>query len=698
MATATSKLQVIIDLVTGNSSKNASELEKNVTSLSFSFNQVVQAAGTVKRALEQAWDVVKKGAEIELVAQRFDRLSESIGTTSDALMNDLSAAMGGMLSDAEMMTAATDLMALGLANSHEEVIRLATVAGQLNMNMNQLVLTLTNQTTMRFDALGVSVAGFDEKVKALEATGMSASEAFNEAFLQQAEEQLAKVGSAVDSVAGKVAKMGAAWKNATATVQTWAAEAFSGIYDTVQATDLLRQAYDTFDAEGNRLIDEQQFEDLARLVNEGAISVDVLISYLNDLIAEANSSSDAVGGLSEAYSENINRANDMRNSTSLLMEATEEMSGVMAPTAEDIRMMKGELVLASEAAARAASAERESAAATDAMASAARSAGEALSSYFSLFDQEPEDAAAALEDQMTQAIVDMAVEAANAGQDYAPFLALLAETDPEAAAAAESAIALGEGLNIIKAAVEAGIPIDQLGDDVNNLKDSMTDYLDPGQQAEEIFTSLGLSVPEVATAMEVYDTAVKEGVSPTEAMQLALEAVGIHGGEAATAMYNFRSELALAESPLAAVQTLASQLEDPLKGAAAGADSAYNAIKKLVDEGPYSTTVTITVNYPNGPPPSLDDYNSGGSPPKESFAGGGNVLAGGSYLVGEQGPELFVPYTHGEILTNNEISGMGGSTVNIYQNNDIKNLNPLVAAMNQAYIDSSLVNEFRRQL
>jgi hypothetical protein len=165
-------------------------------------------------ALKKAFDFAKEGAQIELVETRFGRLAESIGTTGSALMNDLAPAMGGMLSNAEMMQAATDLMALGLAKTHDEAVRLASVAGQLNMNMNQLVLTLTNQTTMRFDALGVAVDGFDEKVKALEATGMSANDAFNEAFLQQAEEQLERIGSAVDSTVGKMQRLEAHGKNA----------------------------------------------------------------------------------------------------------------------------------------------------------------------------------------------------------------------------------------------------------------------------------------------------------------------------------------------------------------------------------------------------------------------------------------------------------------------------------------------------
>jgi len=162
----------------------------------------------------------KSGAQIELTEMRFGRLAEKIGTTADALRDDLKGATGGLMSDMEMLASATDFMSLGLVKTHDEAVRLTKVAGQLGMNMNQLVLTLTNQTTMRFDALGVAVDGFDEKVEALKATGMSASDAFNEAFLQQAEEQIETVGSVAGTAAGQFMKMEASLKNVGDTVKT----------------------------------------------------------------------------------------------------------------------------------------------------------------------------------------------------------------------------------------------------------------------------------------------------------------------------------------------------------------------------------------------------------------------------------------------------------------------------------------------
>lgn len=202
-----------VDQAGKDADKSTGTFGENLNAMKGKIMLAAAAVAGVGVALKQTYEIAREGAELEFTASKFDNLTAAIGTTTDALMIDLRAASDGTLSDMELMASATDFMSLGLAKNHDEVVRLSTVASQLNMDMNQLVLTLTNQTTMRFDALGVSVAGFDEKVKALEKSGLSAEEAFNEAFLQQAEEQIARVGSATDESIGSFMRLESAWKN-----------------------------------------------------------------------------------------------------------------------------------------------------------------------------------------------------------------------------------------------------------------------------------------------------------------------------------------------------------------------------------------------------------------------------------------------------------------------------------------------------
>jgi hypothetical protein len=82
---------------------------------------------------------------------------------------------------------------------------------------------------MRFDQLGVSVVGFQEKVDALVKSGMSANAAFQEAFLRQAEEQIQKVGNAADSSVGGLMQMESAFKNLSDVMKTDFADSMNEI-------------------------------------------------------------------------------------------------------------------------------------------------------------------------------------------------------------------------------------------------------------------------------------------------------------------------------------------------------------------------------------------------------------------------------------------------------------------------------------
>lgn len=190
--------------------KSFTERLKGVQSTAMGTAKVL---GAVAGGAALAWRTIGQGAEIENTQRRFERLSESINTTSDSLESKLRAATRGTRSDMELMASAADLMGLGLAKNQDELVRMTRVSGALNMNMNQLVLTLTNQTTARFDQLGVSVDGFKEKVAALEKQGYDTNAAFKEAFLQQAEAQIGKVGDTADTTAGAMQRLTARARN-----------------------------------------------------------------------------------------------------------------------------------------------------------------------------------------------------------------------------------------------------------------------------------------------------------------------------------------------------------------------------------------------------------------------------------------------------------------------------------------------------
>jgi len=228
-------------------------------------NQAIGVLQTVVQVGKAVYDFTKQGAQLEFMAGKFDRLSLSIGTTSDVLLDDLRRATQGTRSDMELMASASDFMALGFAKTSDEAVRLSTVAGALNMNMNQLVLTLANQTTMRFDQLGVSVVGFQEKVDALVKSGMSANAAFQEAFLRQAEEQIQKVGNAADSAVGSFMQLEASFTNFSNALKVGTSNAIS---PAVKELSKLLQLY------AGRMQGNQAFNDLADQLERAGVAAD----------------------------------------------------------------------------------------------------------------------------------------------------------------------------------------------------------------------------------------------------------------------------------------------------------------------------------------------------------------------------------------------------------------------------------------
>lgn len=91
------------------------------------------------------------------------------------------------------------------------------------------------------------------------------------------------------------------------------------------------------------------------------------------------------------------------------------------------------------------------------------------------------------------------------------------------------------------------------------------------------------------------------------------------------------------------------------------------AIQQVVGEH----TVDIIVNQQGGfagiDEGGQSQSGQGGQDLEGFRAGGGPVLGGGAYMVGESGPELFVPQSAGNIVDSSTVSTMGGGqTVNIY--------------------------------
>lgn len=182
------------------------------------------AAGVMGAAFKTAWELAKGGAAILTTRDQLDKLAVSIGTTSDAITTQLGEAMSGLMTNADIVTSATELISLGLAKDEDSVVRLASVVGKLGWDMQQVILTFANNSKARLDALGLSVTDVNERMRRFQERGFSMDEAFDMAVLEAGEAKIELLGDQADSAAAPFQRLEVKVTNVLDTTKEWLAE------------------------------------------------------------------------------------------------------------------------------------------------------------------------------------------------------------------------------------------------------------------------------------------------------------------------------------------------------------------------------------------------------------------------------------------------------------------------------------------
>lgn len=211
-----------------NTGRAAQQGGTRFTELASQVNIAKQALGVLQGVAQETWQAIGEGAQLELSAQRFDKLAASIGSTSDAILTDFKAATGGMTSNAAMIENASRIISLGLATNQTDVVRLGNVVSQLGLDMGQVILTFANDSKLRLDSLGLSITDVEKRTDAYKASGVEASKAFDMAVLDALEGRLELIGSAAGTTAGSMMQLDASWQNLTDTGKQWLALRWSG--------------------------------------------------------------------------------------------------------------------------------------------------------------------------------------------------------------------------------------------------------------------------------------------------------------------------------------------------------------------------------------------------------------------------------------------------------------------------------------
>lgn len=585
--------------------------------------EATKAIAGIGLAMKQIFDFGKAGAEIELANIKLDRLALTIGTTGDALRTELKPAINGLMSDAEAVQLASDLMSLGLAKTEDTAVRLTRVAAGLGMNMNQLVLTLTNQTTMRFDALGVSVDGFNDRLQALKDSGMDVNDAFTEAFLQQAEGQIERVGDVSDTTMGQFMRMEASMKNAGDAIKSRLtpiiADAADAIYLLLEYHNLLMDALDKHSEEVAQTADS--YEDYVDQQMAAAVASKLLtqreadvwkasilagkgVEGLSDHLEQSSGDAVSAAIAADAYSEKIN---GLAEEVSMMTEYEYNLSrglydqvnawgSVGMATEEARRALDEELDAAqragetlpklvsgnkelSQSSLTASQNTHKLGQALDGAASAAQAAAEGMGRYFDMFNQSMTDMEMAdkVQGAFADHLVDLALSGELSTEQLDGLKGVLSEIDPVAATALDQALALSQGIDAMTAAaLETGdwSVFTQGLDYILSIEP--TALKTPLVSGAEGIEALGLSAKEHQTAMDAYIAGLAAGQPPVTAMGDALEKVGIVGPDALGIM---------------------GKLITDLEGTHIPADGLLERLYELVEQ-PWNVEVNVTYNDP----------------------------------------------------------------------------------------------------
>jgi hypothetical protein len=189
-APAIQKAQADVGKLERDAKGGAAGIGSSFKSAAIGIGAVVGVLGAAALAGRQLYATLREGAQLQTIKQRFDKLSESIGTTADAMLGKLRTATKGMIDDMSLMSSASQIISLRLADNESQVTRLATVVGTLGWDMQQVIQTFANMSTMRLDALGLSVKEVENKAAELEKQGYSTAEAFKEAVILAGEARL----------------------------------------------------------------------------------------------------------------------------------------------------------------------------------------------------------------------------------------------------------------------------------------------------------------------------------------------------------------------------------------------------------------------------------------------------------------------------------------------------------------------------
>lgn len=174
----------------------------------------------VVSAAKAAWEMGNLGEQVLKQRAYFDAYS---GGAQEAAKNldAMKSAIGGAMTESEMMGAASQLLSMGLAKNAEELARLSEMAVLLggtsrtaSESINEFAMMLANQSVERLDTFGISSGNVRERINELmEATkGLSREQAFLQAVMETGAAKVNALKAAGVDATTQAQDLAAAWR------------------------------------------------------------------------------------------------------------------------------------------------------------------------------------------------------------------------------------------------------------------------------------------------------------------------------------------------------------------------------------------------------------------------------------------------------------------------------------------------------
>lgn len=210
-----------VDKALGRSKQNMMTMQASVGALAASFALVAGASKLI-------WETSKQGAMMQRAEKSFEMMAGGASEAAKTL-DIMREATRNAVPDIELMTGATNILALGLAEDAQqlgEITRNITALGsRFGGNLQMFQLMMSNQSLRRIDSFGIGVGEATERIKEFTDAGMEAEEAFQVAVLELMNEKFVELGGAVEDNALAFEQLETNLKNISNAMKMQAAEA-----------------------------------------------------------------------------------------------------------------------------------------------------------------------------------------------------------------------------------------------------------------------------------------------------------------------------------------------------------------------------------------------------------------------------------------------------------------------------------------